>query len=89
MDRLRLGLGQAVRALRHDRALSQERLAEAAGVHRTFVYRLERGDVTVSLDTLQRIARPLSISLSALLAEAERLAEALGPDADAEAAESS
>lgn len=72
MDQLRIGLGQAIRAFRQAKGLSQERLAVAAGVHRSFVFRLEHGAVTVSLDTLHRIARPLGVSLSDLLARAER-----------------
>lgn len=72
MDQVRIGLGEAIRALRQAKGLSQERLALAAGVHRSFIFRLEHGAVTVSVDTLSRITRPLDVSLSELFARAER-----------------
>ena len=73
MDSLRAGLAAALRELRQDRALSQERLATAAGLHRSFVHRLERGTVNVSLDALQQLAGALEVPVSRLLALAEEL----------------
>lgn len=78
MDPLRVGLGVALRSLRQRRGLSQESLALAAGVHRSFVFRLERGDVNVSLDTLGRLAGALDVSVSELIALAEAAAASAG-----------
>lgn len=69
---LREQLGRTIRDLRKERGLSQERLAAEAGVHRSFVFRLERGDVNVSVDTLQRIAQALGVPVSRILARAEQ-----------------
>ncbi len=63
--------GLTVRRLRSERGLSQERLADVAGLHRTYVGEVERGLRNVSLVNLDRIARALEIDLSQLLAEVE------------------
>lgn len=68
---LRRALGLAVRRLRADAGWSQDAFAAHAGVHRTYVGSVERGEVNVSLDNLQRIARALDVPVSVLLAEAE------------------
>lgn len=57
-----------VRRLRTERGLSQEALAEAAGVHRTYIGMLERGEKNVTIYNIERIARALAISPSHLLA---------------------
>jgi transcriptional regulator with XRE-family HTH domain len=53
--------GERIRALRQDRGLSQERLAEMAGVHRTYLSSLERGERNVSLDNIYAIAEALGV----------------------------
>jgi transcriptional regulator with XRE-family HTH domain len=56
-----------VRRLRADRGLSQEELAEAAGVHRTYIGMLERGEKNVTIYNIERIARALSVEPFVLL----------------------
>ena len=53
--------GERVRALRQERGLSQERLAELAGVHRTYLSSLERGERNVGLDNINAIAEALGV----------------------------
>jgi len=53
--------GERIRALRQERGLSQERLAEMAGVHRTYLSSLERGERNVSLDNIHAIAEALGV----------------------------
>ena len=65
-------LGRAVRRLRTRAEYSQESFAAAAGLHRTYMGLIERGQVAVTIVTLELIAAALGISPSALLAEAER-----------------
>jgi ribosome-binding protein aMBF1 (putative translation factor) len=63
------------RVVRRHRAwlgLSQEALAEAAGIHHTYVGLLERGERKPTIDVAERVARALGKKLSALIAEAER-----------------
>jgi transcriptional regulator with XRE-family HTH domain len=74
VNSLRIGLARATRELRTHLGLSQERLALAAGVHRSFVFRLEKGEVNVSLDVLCRLAAALGVSVSELIVLAEQRA---------------
>jgi transcriptional regulator with XRE-family HTH domain len=62
-----LKLGKRVRALRLDRGWTQEELAHRSGLNRSYMSDVERGRSDVSLSTLQKIARPLGISLAELL----------------------
>ncbi|MEU7590432.1 helix-turn-helix transcriptional regulator [Micromonospora sp. NPDC049230] len=65
----RLRFGQRVRDLRQARRLSQEELAELAGVHRTYVSSLERGQRNVGLNNILAIAAALGVPASALFTE--------------------
>jgi len=64
-------LGQAIRKRRLALGLSQEKLAEKADLHWTYIGGIERGERNVSLVNIVRIARALKISVSALLANVE------------------
>ena len=60
-------LGREVRELRLTLNLSQEALAEACKLHRTYVGSVERGERNVSLQNIVRIAHALKVPPSALL----------------------
>jgi transcriptional regulator with XRE-family HTH domain len=60
----RAQLGKAVRERRHSLGLSQEALAERAGLDWTYIGGIERGERNVSLINIVRIARALSPRLS-------------------------
>jgi transcriptional regulator with XRE-family HTH domain len=47
--------------------LSQEKLGELAGLHRTYVSQLERSKANISIDSLERIARILGVNTAELL----------------------
>jgi transcriptional regulator with XRE-family HTH domain len=47
--------------------MSQERLAEEASLHRTYVGSVERGERNVALRNILRLARALSVAPSDLL----------------------
>jgi len=60
-------LGANIREFRKKRGISQEALADLAGVHRTYLGGIERGERNVSLDNIVRIARALKIMPKELL----------------------
>ena len=59
--------GDNVRALRMKRGLSQEALAELAGLHRTYIGAVERGERNITLRNAERIAKALHTSLTEFL----------------------
>lgn len=56
-----------VRRLRKERGLSQEELAEAAGVHRTYVGMIERSEKNVTIYNIERLALALNVRPGSLL----------------------
>ena len=60
-------VGARIRKARQKNAMTQEKLAEAVNMDRSYVSGLERGEFNMSLLTLAKIARALSISLAALV----------------------
>jgi transcriptional regulator with XRE-family HTH domain len=60
-------LGLRVKVLRTHRQLSQEELAQAAGLDRTYVSRVERGAHNVTVLTLIRVAEAPDITPGELL----------------------
>lgn len=70
-------LANAVRAARKEAGLSQQQLADLAGMSRVWVARLEGGDANVRLDSLLRVASVLGMSLEATWDPAEATSEHL------------
>lgn len=63
----RAAFGQSVRTQRLRVGLSQEDLAHAAGLDRSYVGGVERGARNVSLDNIYRIAQALGVDASSLV----------------------
>lgn len=63
-------LGEVVRARRKALNLSQEALADAAGIDRSHMGKIERGERNVTLLNVVRIAKAVSCKPSDLLADA-------------------
>ena len=59
-------LGHKVRIVRTDRALSQEALAEAADLNRSFIGLLERVKTNVTIKNLEAIANALDVDIKSL-----------------------
>ena len=56
-------IGQRIAALRKLAGLSQEQLAERAGLQRTHVSRIEAGKYAVTLETIEAIAQALGMTV--------------------------
>jgi transcriptional regulator with XRE-family HTH domain len=63
--------GGVVRRRREQLGLSQEALADRAGIHRTYVSSIELGKVRIGLEVAKKVADGLGIPLSELITEAE------------------
>jgi transcriptional regulator with XRE-family HTH domain len=64
---VRKQFGKTVRILREERGITQEKFAELADIDRTYVYRLETGQRSPSLEVIFRIASALKITPGQLL----------------------
>jgi transcriptional regulator with XRE-family HTH domain len=62
-------LSKNIQVLRRARNLSQEKLAEICGLHRTYVGSVERGERNVTLSSLEVLAEALGVSVPELLME--------------------
>lgn len=58
-----------LRALREKAGISQEELAHRAGLHRTYVGSIERGERNVSLKNIERLANALKVDPVKLLSQ--------------------
>ena len=58
----RLTFASSLRRIRRARDLSQEKLAELAGFHRTYVSMVERGQRNVPVDSMERLVNALGKS---------------------------
>lgn len=62
-------IGFRIRELRQARGMTQEQLAEACDLHRTFIGSVERGERNVAVLNLRKIARSLRVPLTDLFAD--------------------
>ena len=67
-----LAVGSALRNMREHAGLSQEELAQLAGLHRTYVGGVERGERNITIGSLKKLTDILEVSPSQVLASAER-----------------
>jgi transcriptional regulator with XRE-family HTH domain len=56
-----------LRQIRQAKGLSQEDLANIAGLHRTYVGSVERGERNISIDNIEVLAKALEIDIIELL----------------------
>ncbi len=68
MTSLNHQFGSVVRQYREQRRWSQEVLADAAGLNRSYLGEIERGIAVPSLATIAKLAGALDLSLSELMA---------------------
>ena len=60
-------VGKNVRKYREKKGISQEALADLAGVHRTYVTKVEQGKTNISVVNIFRIAEALDVEAKELL----------------------
>lgn len=63
----RLRFARLLKTERLSRGISQEGLAELAGLHRTYVGSVERGERNIAVDNMEALARALEVDISDLL----------------------
>ncbi len=57
---------QRVRELRAERGWSQDDLADAAGLHRTYIGTVERAEQSITLDSVEKIAKAFKVPVKEL-----------------------
>jgi transcriptional regulator with XRE-family HTH domain len=62
-------VGETIRIYRKKAGLSQEELAELAELHPNYIGEVERGEYSISLDPLVRIAKALHVHVRDLIAD--------------------
>ncbi|MFL9933586.1 helix-turn-helix transcriptional regulator [Paraburkholderia sp. RL18-103-BIB-C] len=70
-SRTRQLFARNVRKARERLQMSQEALADASGLHRTYVGSVERGERNISIDNIERLAKALGVSPASLLEKPE------------------
>ncbi len=60
--------GTAIKKRRQELGISQEELAFRSELHRTYISDIERGSRNLSLENIEKLAKALEISISALFA---------------------
>lgn len=60
---IRILVGKRVRELRNMREISQEELADLAGLDRTYITSVERGKRNISIMNIEKIANALNTTL--------------------------
>lgn len=69
MEDINTRVGFNIRRIREEKALTQEALAELAGLHRAYVGQIERGEKNIGVRNLEKVATALQVSIHDLLDE--------------------
>ncbi|WP_298142334.1 helix-turn-helix transcriptional regulator [uncultured Acinetobacter sp.] len=67
MSELSIAFGQLVRKYRKEKKISQEKLALLCNIDRSYMGRIERGEVNITLEKAYDIAKILEVDFSLLL----------------------
>jgi transcriptional regulator with XRE-family HTH domain len=67
-----VSLGAAARAIRLERDLTQEEVADRSGLHATWISRFEAGTINPTWNTVVRLAQGLGLTPEELAARAAR-----------------
>ena len=64
--------GAVLRERREAAGISQEQLADRAGLHRTYVSLIERGKRTASIEVVRKVSAALGVTMTDLIAATEK-----------------
>lgn len=64
-------IGKNISKYRKLKGLTQEKLAEHCGLHRTYIGAVERGERNISIDNIERIANALEVEIIQLFVKGE------------------
>lgn len=64
MENIKLAFGLRVKELRLEKGLSQEKLANLAGVDRTYMTQVENGKRNISIENIRKICMALDVSIA-------------------------
>ena len=79
-ERLHRAVGQRLRTLRRaEPGLSQEKLAARAGLHRTYVGKVERGEAATRVDSIAALCGAMDTTLSVFFESFSRPIKLRGP----------
>lgn len=67
MSDVAVRFGMRLREVREAAGISQEKLAELATLHRTYVSSVERGKRNISIENIERLALALGVSMRELM----------------------
>ncbi len=66
-DDILVKFGEKVKYYRNKKNISQEKLAELAGLHRTYIGMIERAEKNITLLNIKKIAKALDVNINELL----------------------
>jgi transcriptional regulator with XRE-family HTH domain len=81
MSELRQLTGTRIRAMRNAKGLTQQKLADIAGLDYRYIGALERGERNFSIDTLEKVLIALNVGINELMLSAENQNEGLKQNA--------
>ena len=61
-----VALGERIRAIRQERNLRMEEFADLAGIHRTHLWKIEKGQLNAGIVSYYRLAQQLGLPLGSL-----------------------
>lgn len=73
---VRTSFGKAVKEQRYELGISQEELADRSGLHRTYISDVERGARNISLESIEKLARALELTVAMLFEKTGRVGAA-------------
>ena len=69
-------VGKRLRSYRTGQGLSQEKLAERAGLHPTYIGQVERGEKNLTIESLEKITSALDVSMASVFEKIEERGDA-------------